>query len=107
MADGTRLKEIAADNQRCLSEVRQLTLQVAQMLEMQQATNQRIDQMQSALETRNQNPNAQDDTLQGTSQNSNPLNGSNNRALLQVRGLKLDFPRFDGTNVLHWIFQSE
>ena len=51
MADGTRLKEIAADNQRCLNEVRQLTLQVAQMLEMQQATNQRIDQMQSALET--------------------------------------------------------
>ena len=24
-----------------------------------------------------------------------------------MRGLKLDFPRFDGTNVLHWIFQSE
>ena len=29
------------------------------------------------------------------------------RQLFQVRNAKLDFPRFNGTNVLYWIFQAE
>jgi hypothetical protein len=33
--------------------------------------------------------------------------GSSGKAPFQVRNVKLEFPRFDGTNVHEWIFRAE
>jgi hypothetical protein len=33
--------------------------------------------------------------------------GLSNKPLFQVRNIKLEFPRFDGTNVHEWIFRAE
>ena len=38
---------------------------------------------------------------------NNSLGGSSSPPLFQVRNMKLDFPRFDGSEVLQWIFQAE
>lgn len=48
----------------------------------------------------------------GSLQLSSALNGSGNsegtpRQPFQIRNVKLDFPRFDGTEVLNWIFKVE
>jgi len=36
-----------------------------------------------------------------------PPETSGSNQPFQVRNIKLDFPRFDGSNVLHWIFRAE
>ena len=66
MDDSTRIKELAVDNQRCRNDLKQLTADFAQLAEMQQATNTRLDQLQSALEVRNQTPDRQTKLSQGT-----------------------------------------
>ena len=103
MAEGTRLKELAADSQRCRNEVKQLTVDFARMMEMHQATNDRLEQL--ALEIRNHTTSGDGDSSQGTPHHFN--NGEGNHTPFQVRGLKVDFPRFNGSNALQWIYQAE
>lgn len=45
--------------------------------------------------------------LQQSSASSSGSNSTASSTPFQVRNVKLDFPRFDGSDVLHWIFKAE
>ncbi|KAK7344346.1 hypothetical protein VNO77_13852 [Canavalia gladiata] len=69
MAMGTRLKDIAADNQRCMNEIRQLNANyaqlsddVARMLEAQKHMNTQFESLQAALENHGLNDNPNEDS---------------------------------------------
>ncbi|MCI85028.1 hypothetical protein A2U01_0106306, partial [Trifolium medium] len=49
---------------------------------------------------------ALDILIEQTPSKQNHGAGLNNRAPFQVRNVKLEFPRFDGTNVHEWIFRA-
>ncbi|GKF65084.1 transposon ty3-I gag-pol polyprotein, partial [Tanacetum coccineum] len=42
-----------------------------------------------------------------TAQTQQPFNRNTNQNPLQVRHVKLDFPRFDGSDPLNWLFRAE
>ncbi|CAJ2641138.1 unnamed protein product [Trifolium pratense] len=50
---------------------------------------------------------ALDILIEQTPSKQNRGDGLNNRAPFQVRNVKLEFPRFDGTKVHEWIFRAE
>ena len=83
-----------------MNEVKQLTTDFARMMEMHQATNDRPEQL--ALEIKNRVTSGDSDSSQGTPHQFNNREG--NRTPFQVQGLKVDFPRFNGSNALQWIY---
>jgi hypothetical protein len=50
---------------------------------------------------------ALDALVQKQSPHSSPHGANSSKPPFQVRSVKLDFPRFDGKNVLNWIFKAE
>ncbi|XP_020233863.1 uncharacterized protein LOC109813966 [Cajanus cajan] len=83
MAENTRLKELDANVKKILDLMEKRDL----------CYNERFAQLELALhDVSKQQP-----------------GGSNSQTNLpfQVRNIKLDFPKFDGTNVLQWIFKAE
>ncbi|KAF1861749.1 hypothetical protein Lal_00026179 [Lupinus albus] len=108
MAENTRLKDLAAEVKR-ISDA--LDLQIAQS---DQRDNQnmarfnRLDHSLSSLTAGMDNLMLNMDAIRnaalGTSSGNQTHNG--NRNSFPARAMKLDFPKFDGTNTLNWIFKA-
>jgi len=95
MADNTKLKELQADMKRLLEMMEKCDVQYAKRDEDYVA---RFERIESVLDTLSQIK-----AIGGSTSNS----AVNNPQPFQVRNIKLDFPRFDGSDVLHWIFKVE
>ncbi|GJS59034.1 putative ankyrin repeat-containing domain, PGG domain protein [Tanacetum coccineum] len=101
MAEHTRLKELATTVERLVEsnnqcDTRELT------------HNNRLQQ----VETSHKSIQRTLDTLTRgidrlTTNQSQPQFNRNNQNSLQVRHVKLDFPRFDGSDPLNWLFRAE
>ena len=96
MTDNTRLKK--------------LSVNVSKMLEMLEADRQenksRFETLEDAMDTLLKSNNAGANLHMNIAGN-NSIGGSSSPPPFQVRNVKLDFPRFDGSEVLQWIFNSE
>ena len=96
MADNTRLKE--------------LSVNMSKMLEMLEADRQenkaRFETLEAAMDTLLKSNNAGVNLHMNVAGN-NSIGGSSSPPPFQVRNVKLDFPRFDGSEVLQWIFKAE
>lgn len=83
MAENTRLKDLASD--------------VKRLLEMMEARDKeystRFETIESAVEEMRKH--------------APMVESSSSTPPFQVRNVKLDFPRFDGSEVLQWIFKAE
>lgn len=113
MADNTRMKELATEV-RSQAEVLEQNERVnaarfERMETMQQASESRFAEMSTSMEmmlkqmqalvVTHGNPNA--------GIHSPSLGNSYTPPLFHVRNIKLEFPRFNGKNVLDWIFKAE
>ncbi|XP_014519802.1 uncharacterized protein LOC106776848 [Vigna radiata var. radiata] len=85
MADNTRLKDLAND--------------VKKILELMESRNADYNVRFHTLET------AIDDIVKNTADAS--FSSTMKAPPFQVRNVKIDFPRFDGSDVLQWIFKAE
>jgi len=90
MAENTRLKELGTD--------------IKRILELMENRDKKYFARFAKLELV-----IDDLTITGSVGGSNSSSGGphSHPPLFQVRNIKLDFPRFDGTNVLQWIFKAE
>jgi hypothetical protein len=98
MAESTRLKDLQAD--------------VKKMLELAEARHEEYLLHRSMDNTRMERLEANVGSLQLAasltgSPSSTPVSQPPPPPLFQVRNVKLDFPRFDGSDVLQWIFKAE
>jgi hypothetical protein len=93
MAEATRLKDIQADLKRVLErlEQRDAEYDVNRALDLE-----RIQRLEASVST-----------LQSLLNHSGQQPRFQQPQPFQVRNVKLDFPRFDGTDVLQWIFKAE
>jgi len=112
MAENTRLTTMAADIRAHEVELKRVMdlfklrdqEQSAHTAQVEAAANARLDRLQTMLESLIQN-NTQ--LHGGPNMNSPNFNQSTSRAPFQVRNVKLDFPKFNGSDVMAWIFQAE
>jgi hypothetical protein len=112
MAENTRLKELTADVKRNAEAIEKMYNDFhAQIDKLEFANTSRFDRMEAMqLETDNkfsQIHNALDLLLNQSPHKSSHGAGNSNKQSFQVRNIKLEFPRFDGKNVLEWIFRAE
>jgi hypothetical protein len=112
MAENTRLKELTADVKRNAEAIEKMYNDFhAQIDKLEFANTSRFDRMEAMqLETDNkfsQIHNALDLLLNQSPHKSSHGAGNSSKQSFQVRNIKLEFPRFDGKNVLEWIFRAE
>nr|GEY45732.1 hypothetical protein [Tanacetum cinerariifolium] len=102
MAEHTRLKELATT-------VKRLVESNTQRNNRKVAHDNRLQHVETSLETIQRTL----DTLTrgidrlSVSQSQPQFNRNTNQNSLQVRHVKLDFPRFDGSDPLNWLFRAE
>ncbi|GJZ40012.1 hypothetical protein Tco_0586575, partial [Tanacetum coccineum] len=102
MAEQTRLKELATT-------VERLVESNTQRDNREVAHDNRLQHVETSLETIQQTL----DTLTcgidrlSTSETQQPFNRNTNQNPLQVRHVKPDFPRFDGSDPFNWLFRAE
>ena len=107
MAENTRMKEVNAN--------------IAKLFEMMEATPARVEEenrarmetFQKALESfmieaeENRHSRPSPPPITHGSNSSMDPNAQNHRQPFQVQNVKIDFPRFDGSNVMEWIFRAQ
>jgi len=84
MAENTRLKDLSTD--------------IKQMLELMESRHMEYSSHFESIETALTSLHVAETSKSSTSEAVQ---------LFQVRNVKLDFPRFNGLNVLEWIFRAE
>lgn len=112
MAENTRLKELSSDVKRNAEAIEKLSNDIhEQMSRLGIANSSRFEQleaMQMNTESKfSQTTSALDMLLNQSPQRKTHGAGNSNKQSFQVRNIKLEFPRFDGNNVLEWIFRAE
>ncbi|GKE80169.1 hypothetical protein Tco_1550169, partial [Tanacetum coccineum] len=101
MAEHTRLKELATTVERLVeSNTQRDTRELTHSNRLQQVETS-LKSIQRTLDTLTRGI----DRL--TTSQSQPQFNINNQNSLQVRHVKLDFPRFDGSGPLNWLFRAE
>jgi len=111
MAENTRLKELTVE----VSRLKDLSLDVKTLNDAVAATNRDIKRLLETMTHQRSDDNTRFETVETTLDSvlqsiANLQSGSENpssRPSFQVRNVKLDFPRFDGSDVLQWIFRAE
>ncbi|MCH95963.1 hypothetical protein A2U01_0016946, partial [Trifolium medium] len=91
MADNTRMKTLEAA-------VNNINATLQKLLEDRQSEATRMDRLEANLGSIQLNNALSGSTSNSPTQSSQPF---------QTRNVKLDFPRFDGSEVLNWIFKAE
>jgi hypothetical protein len=104
--------KMQADIKRNADELKLLQEEMFERMERLEAGNSsrfdRLEAMQMSTESKFDAIHTALDVLIGqTPSKNNHGAGLNNRPPIQVRNVKLEFPRFDGTNVHEWIFRAE
>ncbi|WVZ24525.1 hypothetical protein V8G54_003069 [Vigna mungo] len=104
MAENTRMKELAAD----ITRLKDLPTEISRFAETMERREQELQQWMEHLTLREQDAENRFRTLESTLgsllQAKPPFTEPTS---FQVRNVKLDFPRFDGIEVLQWIFKAE
>jgi hypothetical protein len=99
MADIPVVKELQENIQRNAEAIDQIQAEMqVQFRRAKVANAERFNLIHEALESLTQKNNS-NESFHGASSSAKPP--------FQVRYVKLDFPRFDGKNVLNWIFKAE
>ncbi|WVY94508.1 hypothetical protein V8G54_033596 [Vigna mungo] len=105
MAENTRLKELATE----IARLKDLPVEVCRIAEAMERRERDLQKWMEHLTLREQDAENRFQTLESTLgsllQTKTPP--STEPPPFQVRNVKLDFPRFDGTDVLQWIFKAE
>ncbi|WVY96041.1 hypothetical protein V8G54_028192 [Vigna mungo] len=105
MAENTRLKELATE----IARLKDLPAEVCRIAEAMERRERELQKWMEHLTLREQDAENRFQTLESTLgsllQTKTPP--STKPPPFQVRNVKLDFPRFDGTGVLQWIFKAE
>ena len=100
MTEGTRLKDVAA-------KVDHVSAELARLIEVLQqkdaANDQRFEQIEASV-TLLQQQNNNTDSSHGVRGNSSE--GNAHKPPTHSRGVHVDFPKFDGSDMLHWIFKA-
>ena len=118
MADNTRMKEVYAELKKNADAITRVSDDLQNHIERLEATNhaqmEKIEVMQSTNDSQFSQLNAvMSQVLQRLQNIPMSSHGASNsqkeqqRSSFQVRSVKLDFPRFDGKNVMDWIFKAE
>jgi hypothetical protein len=109
MADNTKMKELAVEVKKNADDIKKLydevqiqferfgavsDIRFQTMEDQQTSTDGKLDKINEALSM----------LLRNNSPGSSHGGPNSNKASFQVRNVKLDFPRFDGKNVMEWIF---
>ncbi|MCH89640.1 hypothetical protein A2U01_0010540, partial [Trifolium medium] len=112
MAENTRMKELFVEVKKNVGDIKKLYDEVQiqferfgavsdarfqTMEDLQSSTDGKLDQINEALSL----------LLRNTPQNSSHGAANSHKAPFQVRKFKLGLPRFDGKNVMEWIFRAE
>ncbi|WVZ07870.1 hypothetical protein V8G54_021216 [Vigna mungo] len=105
MAENTRLKELATE----IARLKNLLAEVCRIAEAMERHKRDLQNWMEHLTLREQDAENRFQTLESTLgsllQTKTPP--STEPPPFQVHNVKLDFPRFDGTDVLQWIFKAE
>ena len=98
-----------------LSRLKDVTVDVKQLSESISATDRHLQALIATLNDRHKDDSKRFETLETTMDNvlksiaalESGSRLSHQSSSFQVRNVKLDFPRFDGSDVLQWIFKAE
>jgi hypothetical protein len=94
----TKRKQITTDNKRNSDEMKLFQAEMLERMERLEAGNDsKFDKIYTALDL----------LIAQSAQKQTHGVGLSNRPPFQVRNVKLEFPRFNGTNVHEWIFRAE
>lgn len=118
MTDNTRMKEIYAELKKNADAIAHVSddfhLQIERVESVNQAQMAKIDVMQLSNESQFTQLNAlmtqvlqQLQLIPVSSHGASSSGKDQQRKSFQVRSVKLDFPRFDGKNVMDWIFKAK
>lgn len=114
MAENTRLKELQADVKRNSDTLEKYYSDLqAQIAKLESVNSSRFEHLETVIHANDDKFNQISDALETLLQRNSPFQGSSHGASnslkppFQVRNVKLDFPRFDGNNVMDWIFKAE
>jgi len=104
MADNTHLTEISRE----IGRLKDIPEQVKKLSDALDLRDQRIKKLMESIVVKTQDQETRFQTIETELQKMiRPPETSGSNQPFQVRNIKLDFPRFDGSNVLHWIFRAE
>ena len=116
MADNTRLKDLSSELKR-ISDMMERSNQVtADRLGRLESSMSRVDHLETSLDavtramdalTRSMDRLQDPSTSTSTNSKNSASSSSHSSQPFQMRQVKLDFPRFDGTDPLNWIFRAE
>ena len=109
MADNTRMKELSADVKHNAETIQNVQ---AQMSRLEFTNKSLLDRLEGMQQSNDSKFNFISSTLDSLIQNKMILTSphgvaSSQKSPFLVRNIKLKFPKFDGKNVLDWIFQAE
>jgi len=112
MADNTRMATMAVEIRAHDAELKRVMdllelrdqEQHAHTAQVEAAANAHIERIQSMVESLLQN---QAQLHGGSSMNSTQTHTIQPRQAFQIRNVKLDFPKFNGSDVMAWIFKAE
>ena len=109
MADNTRMKELSADVKHNAETIQNVQ---AQMSRLEFTNKSLLDRLEGMQQSNDSKFNFISSTLDSLIQNKMILTSphgvaSSQKSPFLVRNIKLKFPRFDGKNVLDWIFHAE
>ncbi|WVY92276.1 hypothetical protein V8G54_037790 [Vigna mungo] len=107
MAENTHMKELAAE----VNRLKDLPETMNKMVEALNVQDKEMKKLMELLATREKDHATRFETLESNLDSLLRLGGTQNTASshlpFQVRNVKIDFPRFDGADVLQWIFKAE
>jgi len=109
MADNTRMKELSVDVKCNAETIQNVQAQMSRLELTNKSLLDRLEGMQQSNDSKfNFISSALDSLLQNKTILASPHGAaSSQKSPFQVRNIKLKFPRFDGKNVLEWIFRAE
>ena len=105
----TRMKELSADVKHNAETIQNVQAQMSRLEFTNKSLLDRLEGMQQSNDSKfNFISSALDSLIQNKTIPVSPHGAaSSQKSPFQVRNIKLEFPRFDGKNVLEWIFCAE
>ncbi|GAU45812.1 hypothetical protein TSUD_115000 [Trifolium subterraneum] len=112
MAENSRMKELSDEVKKNTADMKKLYDETQIQFEhFATVSDNRFKTMEDRHSSTDENLDRMNESLsmllRKTSQNSSHGATNSYKAPFQVRNVKLDFPRFDGKNVMEWIFRAE
>jgi len=112
MAENTRMKELIADVKRNADTIQKMYNDFHEQIDKMEVANASRFARMEAMQTETNNKfaqihNALDLLLNQSPKKSSHGDNNSSKQSFRVRNIKLEFPHFNGKNVLEWIFRAE